>query len=111
MEPLRIGLVGLGRVGRNLFRILHRRDDARLVAVADATDPAQLEYLLRFDTLLGRFPHPLAVADGEIVAAGQRTPLIARAAPGDVDWSALGVEVVIATSDAPRSRTELAAHL
>jgi len=111
MEPLRIGLVGLGRVGRNLFRILHARPDARLVAVADATDVEQLEYLLRFDTLLGRFPHPLAVAEGLITAAGERTPLLAAAAPGELDWTALGVEVVIDASETPRSRAELEAHL
>jgi glyceraldehyde 3-phosphate dehydrogenase len=111
MEPLRIGLIGLGRVGRNLFRLLHGRSDARLVAVADATDGAQLEYLLRFDTLLGRFPHPLAVGDGWIVAEDQRTPLVAHAAPGEIDWAALGVEVVIDASDTPRTRAELEAHL
>jgi glyceraldehyde 3-phosphate dehydrogenase len=111
MEPLRIGLIGLGRVGRNLFRILHERSDARLVGVADAADGEQLEYLLRFDTLLGRFQHPLAVADGMIVAGEQRTPLIAHAAPGEIDWSALGVEVVVDASDTPRTRAELEAHL
>ncbi len=111
MEPLRIGLIGLGRVGRNLFRILHGRTDARLVAIADPTDVEQLEYLLRFDTLLGRFPHPLAVADGLITAAGERTPLLSVSAPGEVDWSALGVEAVIDASEAPRARADLEAHL
>lgn len=111
MEPLRIGLVGLGRVGRNLFRILHRREDARLVAIADATAIDQLEYLLRFDTLLGRFPEALSIKDGWIYAGGYRTQLISAVAPGEVPWGALGVDVVIEASEVPQSRAALDGHL
>ncbi len=54
--PTGIGLMGMGRVGRNLLRILHTNDDLRIVAVSDVVDPAALAYLVRFDSLLGRFP-------------------------------------------------------
>ena len=111
MDPLRIGLVGLGRVGRNVFRILHGREDVRLVAVADATAGDQLEYLLRFDTLLGRFPHPLAVADGWIDSEGERIRLVSQAKPAEVAWGEHGVDVVIEASDVPRERAELDACL
>ncbi len=111
MDPLRIGLVGLGRVGRNVFRILHGREDVRLVVVADATAGDQLEYLLRFDTLLGRFPHPLAVADGWIDSEGERIRLIPQAKPAEVAWGEHEVDVVIEASDVPRGRAELDACL
>ena len=51
-----VGLMGFGRIGRNLVRILYERDDIRIVAISDTADPQALEYLLRFDTILGRFP-------------------------------------------------------
>ena len=56
MEPIRVALMGFGRIGRNLFRILYKRDDIRIVAISDIADHSSLEYLLRFDTILGRFP-------------------------------------------------------
>jgi glyceraldehyde 3-phosphate dehydrogenase len=48
--------MGFGRIGRNLFRILYRRDDIHIAAISDIADHKSLEYLLRFDTILGRFP-------------------------------------------------------
>ena len=56
METTRVGLMGFGRIGRNLFRILYQRDDIRLAAISDIADHKSLEYLLRFDTILGPFP-------------------------------------------------------
>ena len=54
--PTRIGLMGLGRVGRNIFRILYESEDIRVAAISDRRRPRGLAYLLRFDTILGRFP-------------------------------------------------------
>src|SRR5262245_27600768 len=51
-----VGIFGFGRIGRNLFRLLHEREDIRIGAVADLAEPEGVAYLLRFDTLLGRFP-------------------------------------------------------
>ena len=49
MAPIRVGLMGFGRIGRNLFRILYKRDDIRIGAISDTADPTALEYLLRFE--------------------------------------------------------------
>ena len=59
-----VGIFGFGRIGRNLFRLLYPRDDLRIGAVADLAEPEGVEYLLRFDTLLGRFPDELSAKDG-----------------------------------------------
>ena len=73
MTPERVGLMGFGRIGRNLFRILYQHDDIRIAAISDIADHAALEYLLRFDTILGRFPDPVSVRDGYLYAAGRRS--------------------------------------
>jgi glyceraldehyde 3-phosphate dehydrogenase len=111
MEPLRIGLMGLGRIGRNLFRILYRRDDIRLVAMSDIADHEALAYLLRFDTILGRLPDTLSVRDGQLYVAGRQIPMLAAEKPGDVDWADLGVDTVVEATGRYRTRAELERHL
>ena len=66
MSSVGIGLMGFGRIGRNLFRILYQSEDIRLRAISDIADHKALEYLLRFDTILGPFPD-----DRLIVARGR----------------------------------------
>jgi glyceraldehyde 3-phosphate dehydrogenase len=107
-----IGLMGLGRIGRNLFRILYKNDDLRLAAVSDVADPAALAYLLRFDTILGRFPDELSVRDGHLYVAGRQVRMIqeekgAQAAP---PWGDLGVDTVIEATAHGRTRAELERH-
>lgn len=110
MAPVSIGLAGFGRIGRSLFRLLYDRIDLRLAAVSDTTDPETLSYLLRFDTLAGRFPQPLAIQNGQLEVAGRRIRHFVAGKPGEVPWGELGVEVVIETSTKAKSRAELEKH-
>jgi glyceraldehyde 3-phosphate dehydrogenase len=111
MEPIRIGLMGFGRIGRNLFRILYAREDIRIAAISDVADHRSLEYLLRFDTILGRFPDEVSIKDGQLFVVGRRIPMLSAANPGDVDWAGLGVDVVIEATARPRRRAELERYL
>jgi glyceraldehyde 3-phosphate dehydrogenase (phosphorylating) len=111
MTPTRIGLMGFGRIGRSVFRLLYCREDLRVVAVSDVADHRGLEYLLRFDTILGRFPDPVSIADGTLYAAGHRTRMLSAEKPGDAPWGDLGVEVVVEATSRYRSRAELEGHL
>jgi glyceraldehyde 3-phosphate dehydrogenase len=112
----RIGLVGMGRVGRNLFRLLYDSDDLKLAAVSDRSDPAALAYLLRFDTLMGRFPAPVSAGDPgggtpSLDVAGLSVGVHPAKPAGEIPWGELGVDTVIETADAPRSRADLDRHL
>jgi glyceraldehyde 3-phosphate dehydrogenase len=109
--PSRIGLMGLGRVGRNIFRILYKSDDPRIEAISDVADHAGLAYLLRFDTILGRFPDELSVRDGHLYAAGRQIKMLSGEKPGDVPWGDLGVDTVVEATSRYRSRAELEKHL
>jgi glyceraldehyde 3-phosphate dehydrogenase len=55
MSKVRVGINGFGRIGRSVFRILHGREEFEVVLVNDLFDNEQLAYLLRFDTVMGRF--------------------------------------------------------
>jgi len=115
-----VGLVGLGRMGRNVFRLLHDSADLRLEAVSDAAAPATLAYLLRFDTLLGRFPAPI-VLDGDVLrvgrsqgsqgSQGRQVRLLPAKPPGEIPWGELGIDTVIDAGDAGRGRAEIERHL
>jgi glyceraldehyde 3-phosphate dehydrogenase len=109
--PIRIGLMGLGWVGRNIFRILYKSDDVRIVAISDIADHAGLAYLLRFDTILGRFPDEVSVKDGHLYAAGRRVRMLSGEKPGDVPWGELGVDTVIEATSRYRTRAEIERHL
>lgn len=111
MTPERVGLMGFGRIGRNLFRILYQHDDIRIAAISDIADHAALEYLLRFDTILGRFPDAVSIRDGHLYAAGRRTRMLSGANPGDVDWGELGVTTVIEATAVGRTREQIERHL
>ncbi len=113
MAKTRIGLLGFGRVGRNLFRAVLGRSDLAVTTVRDVADAEVLEYLLRYDTVLGRFPEELSVKDGHLYVAGRQIAFLTGEpdAPG-VDWGAHGVDVVVdATSRDSVERAELDGHL
>lgn len=110
MAEAAVGLMGLGRIGRNLARILYDRDDVRLVAISDPADHAALEYLLRYDTILGRFPAPVSLKDGKLQLGGRQIHMLSAEDPGQAPWGELGVDVVIEATGRQRSRQELERH-
>lgn len=106
-----IGLMGLGRIGRSIFRILYKSEDIRIEAVSDVADHAGLAYLLKFDTILGRFPAEVSARDGNLYVAGRQVRMLSGEKPGDVNWGDLGVETVIEATAKFRTRAELEKHL
>jgi glyceraldehyde 3-phosphate dehydrogenase (phosphorylating) len=111
MTTTRIGLMGFGRIGRNVFRLLHDRDDLDVVAISDVADPAALTYLLKYDSIYGRFPAPISYADEKLSYEGKSVDFINAREPGDADWAALGVDVVLETTSRYRTKETLSRHL
>ncbi len=107
-----VGIFGFGRIGRNLFRLLHAREDIRIGAVSDLAEPEGLAYLLKFDTLLGRFPEAVSVEDGTLVVGGRRIPLFTgKDQPAVPRWGELGVDTVLEATSRGLSRAQAEAHL
>lgn len=107
----KVGLMGFGRIGRNLFRILYKRDDIQVTVISDIANHKNLEYLLKYDTILGRFPDAVSIADGGLFTYGKRVTMLSGREPGDVQWGELGVDVVVEATARYRSRAELKKHL
>ena len=111
MTPLRVGLAGFGRIGRNLFRILYKSDDIHIVAISDPADHEALEYLLRFDTIIGRFPDEVSIEDGYLYVDGRQIPMWSVEEPGQVPWGELGVDVVVEATAQNRTREQIEVDL
>jgi glyceraldehyde 3-phosphate dehydrogenase len=107
-----VGIFGFGRIGRNLFRLLYSREDIRVGAISDLAEPEGLAYLLRFDTLLGRFSEEVSAKEGNLYVAGRQIPLLTGKDQAPVPpWGELGVHTVLEATSRGRTRAEVEAHL
>jgi len=84
---IRVGINGFGRIGRLVFRVLMERDNFEVVAVNDLADAASLAYLLKYDSVHGRYPGKVA-ADGEnLVVDGKSIPVLTVRSPKELPWA------------------------
>ncbi len=108
----RVGINGFGRIGRNLFRAAHEAGaDLEIVAVNDLTDAATLAHLLKYDSILGRFPGDVELGDGSISVAGSDLKVLSERDPADLPWGDLGCDVVIESTGFFTKRDDAAKHL
>lgn len=108
---IRIGIMGFGRIGRNIFRLVYDRDDIEVAAIVDIAEPQALAYLLRFDTVHGRFPEPVTVKGEHMYVRGRQIRVLTKREPGEVDWKTLGVSIVVECTGKYRHRETLERHL
>ncbi len=112
--PVRVGINGFGRIGRNVFRAAKARgtaQDIEWVAVNDLTDPATLAHLLKYDSILGPYDGTVEVRDGALEVDGQTLKVLAERDPGALPWGELGVDVVIESTGFFTDRENAAKHL
>jgi glyceraldehyde 3-phosphate dehydrogenase len=112
MAPVRVGINGFGRIGRNLFRAAHEAgSDLEFVAVNDITDAPTLAHLLKYDSVLGRFPGSIEARDEAIAVDGAEVKVLAERDPAALPWAELGVDVVIESTGLFTKRDDAAKHL
>jgi glyceraldehyde 3-phosphate dehydrogenase len=93
---VRVGINGFGRIGRNFFRAVQASGaDIEVVAVNDLTDNKTLAHLLKYDSILGRFPAPISYDDENIIVGGKSIRALEERDPANLPWKELGVDVVI----------------
>ncbi len=124
--PVRVGINGFGRIGRNVFRAAKARGEEvdqaiEWVAVNDLTDEATLAHLLKYDSILGPYPGTVKELDGALEVDGKELQVLAERDPGALPWGDLGVDVVIESTglfteprggrQAPRTGRQEGGHL
>ncbi|AFV89140.1 MAG: type I glyceraldehyde-3-phosphate dehydrogenase [Acidipropionibacterium acidipropionici] len=109
---VKVGINGFGRIGRNFFRaLLEQKADLDVVAVNDLTDNKTLAHLLKYDSLMGRFPGEVTFDDEGIIVDGKHIKVLAERNPGDLPWGDLGVEVVVESTGLFTDGTKAKAHI
>ncbi|HKG01590.1 MAG TPA: type I glyceraldehyde-3-phosphate dehydrogenase [Conexibacter sp.] len=110
--PLRVGINGFGRIGRNVFRAAQEQGaDIEWVAVNDLTDAKTLAHLLKYDSILGPYPGTVEQTDGGLRVDGKELKVLAERDPGALPWGELGVDVVIESTGFFTKRDDAAKHL
>jgi glyceraldehyde 3-phosphate dehydrogenase len=107
----RVAINGLGRIGRAILRLVIDEASFELVAVNDLVDAENLAYLLRFDTVYGRYAKSVAVDDNDLVIDGRKLRTLRNRDPLDLPWEELGVELVFECTGALTRREDLEKHI
>jgi len=110
--PVRVGINGFGRIGRNVFRAAHESGaDVEIVAVNDITDTGTLAHLLKYDSVYGPFQGTVDVGEGALSIDGREVKTLAERDPAALPWGDLGVDVVIESTGFFTKRDDAAKHL
>ena len=110
--PVRVGINGFGRIGRNVFRAAYeRRADIEWLAVNDLVDPKTIAHLLKYDSNYGPFPGRVEATDTGLRVDGNEIRVLAEKDPAALPWGELGAEVVIESTGLFTDRENAAKHL
>lgn len=93
--PIKVGINGFGRIGRNIVRTAIDDKDIQFVAVNDITDAKTLAHLLKYDSVLGNLPHHVTHTDNSISVEGRSFKVFKTKDPGEIDWASAGAEIVV----------------
>ncbi|THD66751.1 type I glyceraldehyde-3-phosphate dehydrogenase [Robertkochia marina] len=94
MSTLKIGINGFGRIGRLVFRASAERSDVEVVGINDLLDVEHLAYLLKYDSVHGRFNGSVEVKDGHLVVNGKTVRITAEKDPKNLKWDEVGADIV-----------------
>jgi glyceraldehyde 3-phosphate dehydrogenase len=109
---IKVGINGFGRIGRNFYRaIVASGADIEIVGVNDLTDNKTLAHLLKYDTVLGRFPLSVGFDDENIIVDGKNIRALAERDPANLPWGELGADIVIESTGFFTDATKAKAHI
>jgi glyceraldehyde 3-phosphate dehydrogenase len=107
----KVAINGLGRIGRAILKLIIDEPSFEVVAVNDLTDVENLSYLLRFDTVYGRYSHPVEVGSDNLIVAGQVLQTLRKRDPMELPWKDLDVEIVFECTGTLTQREDLEKHI
>jgi glyceraldehyde 3-phosphate dehydrogenase len=109
--PIKVGINGFGRIGRNVIRAGMNHPGIEFVAANDLTDTKTLAHLLKYDSILGPLHADVKIDGDSIVIEGKRLRIFAIKDPAEIDWSSLGTQIVIESTGRFTDAKDAAKHL
>ena len=108
---IKVGINGFGRIGRFVFRAAQKRSDIEIVGINDLLDAEYMAYMLKYDTMHGRFDGTVEVKDGNLVVNGKTIRVTAERNPADLKWSEIGAEYVVESTGLFLSKDKAQGHI
>jgi glyceraldehyde 3-phosphate dehydrogenase len=108
---IKVGINGFGRIGRLVFRAACARNDIEVVGINDLLDANYMSYMLRYDTVHGRFKGSVDVKDGKLVVNGKAIRITAEKDPANLKWGDVGAEYVVESTGLFLDKEKAGLHL
>ena len=108
---IKVGINGFGRIGRNVVRAALNNPGIEIVAANDLTDTATLAHLLKYDSTLGQIKAEVSVDGDSVVVNGKKIKVFAIKDPAEIDWSSLGVQIVVESTGRFTNAKDAAKHM
>ena len=96
---IKVGINGFGRIGRMVFRASVKYPEIEIVGINDLCEPEYLAYMLKYDTMHGRFQGEVSSTDSAIVVNGKEIPVFAEREPANIPWGKVGADYGKACGD------------
>jgi len=111
MSAIKVGINGFGRIGRLAFRAALKRNDIEIVGINDLLEVNYIAYMLRYDTMHGRFDGKVEVKDGKLVVNGKSIRVTAEKDPANLKWDEVGAEYVLECTGFFLTKETAAGHI
>ncbi|MGR3310974.1 MAG: type I glyceraldehyde-3-phosphate dehydrogenase [Candidatus Brocadiales bacterium] len=108
---IRVGINGFGRIGRIVFRVIEKRSDIEIIALNDLADVKSMAFLLKYDSIHGKFNGTVETKDELLIVNGKKIKLLKETDPSMLPWKDLGVDVVVESTGVFTTRADCAKHL
>lgn len=111
MEVIKIGINGFGRIGRMVFRAAQNYDNIQVVGINDLIDAEYMAYMLKYDTVHGKFSGSIAVEDGKLIVNGKSIRITSEKNPENLKWGDIGAEYIVESTGVFLTREKAQAHI
>jgi glyceraldehyde 3-phosphate dehydrogenase len=108
---IKVGINGFGRIGRLVFRAAQKRNDIQVVGINDLISVEYMAYMLKYDTIHGRFDGTIDIKDGSLVVNGNSIRVTAEKNPADLKWSDVGAEYIVESTGLFLSKDKVQGHI
>ena len=111
MKKIKVGINGFGRIGRLVFRAAQQRDDIVVVGINDLIDVEYMAYMLKYDTMHGKFDGSVEIKDGNLVVNGNCIRVTAEKDPANLKWNEVGAEYIVESTGLFLTKEKAQAHI